>query len=136
MSYSYKDLIAWQRAMELVVAVYRVTADFPKEERFGLVSQLRRAAVSVPSNIAEGQGRTTPGEFKLFLGQARGSLMEVETQMDIASRLEMLEAGQFESVTSLTNKVGRLLNGLLLSDLHQHSANVKRSDSRRRDTRY
>jgi four helix bundle protein len=89
---SYKDLVAWQRAMELVTATYKSTAGFPKEEQFGLTSQLRRAAVSIPSNIAEGQGRLSEKEFRYFLGQARGSLMEVETQFQIAQNLGYLQA--------------------------------------------
>ena len=79
MARHYKELVVWQRAMALVTRVYRLTAGFPDNEKFGLVSQLRKAAVSVPSNIAEGQGRSTIGEFKQFLGHARGSLFEVET---------------------------------------------------------
>ena len=84
---SYRDLIVWQRAMELVVDVYGMTRSFPECERYGLSSQLRRSAVSIPSNIAEGQGRLTRGEFRQFLGHARGSLSEVETQVSIATRL-------------------------------------------------
>jgi len=80
MGRSYKDLVTWQRAMDLVTSTYRATAGFPKAELSGLTSQLRRAAVSIPSNIAEGQGRLSTKEFRYFLGQARGSLMEVETQ--------------------------------------------------------
>ena len=75
---SYRDLIAWQKSMALVTAVYTCTREFPKSELYGLAAQLRRAAVSVPSNIAEGQGRLSTGEFKQFLGYARGSLLEVE----------------------------------------------------------
>ena len=78
---SYRDLVAWNKAMELVTEIYRVTKQFPKEELFGLMSQLRRAAVSIPSNIAEGKGRLSKGEFRQFLGNARGSLAEVETQI-------------------------------------------------------
>ena len=78
---SYRDLVAWNKAMELVTEIYRVTKKFPKEELFGLMSQLRRAAVSIPSNIAEGKGRLSKGEFRQFLGNARGSLAEVETQI-------------------------------------------------------
>ncbi|MGD0164524.1 MAG: four helix bundle protein [Candidatus Sulfotelmatobacter sp.] len=79
MGRSYKDLVAWQKSMDLVTGTYRATAGFPKDELFGLTSQLRRAAVSIPSNIAEGQGRLAEKEFRYFLGQDRGSLMEVET---------------------------------------------------------
>jgi four helix bundle protein len=74
---SYRELVAWNKAMELVTEIYRVTHTFPKEELFGLMSQLRRAAVSIPSNIAEGKGRLSKGEFRQFLGNARGSLAEV-----------------------------------------------------------
>jgi four helix bundle protein len=94
---SYKDLIAWRKAMELVTAKYRATAGFPKDELFGLTSQLRRAAVSIPSNIAEGQGCLSEKEFRyflVFLGQARGSLMEVETQMQISENLGCLSREQ------------------------------------------
>jgi four helix bundle protein len=80
--------------MELVTAVYRATSAFPKEELFGLTSQLRRAAVSIPSNIAEGQGRLSENEFRHFLGQSRGSLMEVETQLQIAQNLHYLQQEQ------------------------------------------
>jgi four helix bundle protein len=84
---SYRDLIAWQKAMDLVTAIYRVTGSFPREELYGLTSQLRRAAVSVPSNIAEGQARFSRKEFHHFLSQARGSLVEIETQLMIAENL-------------------------------------------------
>jgi four helix bundle protein len=87
MGRSYKDLVAWQKSMDLVTATYRATAGFPRDELFGLASQLRRAAVSIPSNIAEGQGRLSEKEFRHFLGQARGSLMEVETQLQVAENL-------------------------------------------------
>jgi len=76
---SYRDLVAWNKAMELVTEIYRVTHRFPKEELFGLMSQLRRAAISIPGNIAEGKGRLSKGEFRQFPGNARGSLAEVET---------------------------------------------------------
>ncbi len=93
----YQDLIAWQKAIAFVKRVYIVTSGLPQEEMFGLKSQMRRSAVSVPSNIAEGQGRTTPGEFYQFLGHARGSLYELETQMVIASELGYVSAEQHDS---------------------------------------
>jgi four helix bundle protein len=101
--------------MALVLDVYRCTQAFPKIETYGLTSQLRRAAVSVPSNIAEGQARLSTGEFKQFLGNARGSLMEVETQILIARDLGYLENDQSESLLAAASEVGRILNGLLTS---------------------
>jgi four helix bundle protein len=115
MGRSYKDLVAWQKAMDLVTATYRATAGFPEDELFGLTSQLRRAAVSIPSNIAEGQGRLSEKEFRHFLGQARGSLMEVETQMQIAENLGYLQTEQTASLLQKCGEVGRILNGLLAS---------------------
>ena len=101
--------------MDLVTAVYRATANFPKDELFGLTSQLRRAAVSIPSNIAEGQGRLSEKEFRYFLGQARGSLMEVETQLQIAENLGYLERETTRMLMEACAEVGRILNGLLAS---------------------
>ena len=101
--------------MTLVFAVYRSTHAFPKNETYGLTSQLRRAAVSIPGNIAEGQARLTSGEFRQFLGNARGSLMEVETQILIAQELRYLEQQETENVLSHAAEVGRILNGLLAS---------------------
>jgi len=112
---SYKDLVVWQKAMELVTAVYRATTSFPKDELFGITSQLRRAAVSIPSNIAEGQGRLSEKELRFFLGQARGSLMEVETQLQIAENLGYLEKQVTETLFRMCAEVGRILNGLLAS---------------------
>jgi four helix bundle protein len=113
MKQHYKDLIVWQKAMVLVTEVYRITGCFPNEERFGLASQMRRAAVSVPSNIAEGQGRLTRGEFRQFLGIAKGSLMELETQLLIARNLAYLRDS--EPLLSQLSEVARLLNGLVNS---------------------
>jgi four helix bundle protein len=101
--------------MLLVTEIYRVSFSFPKEELFGLTSQLRRAAVSVPSNIAEGQGRLTEKEFRHFLGQARGSLMEVETQIQIAQNLTYASVTQTAGLLEKCAEVGRILNGLLTS---------------------
>jgi four helix bundle protein len=82
---SYRDLKVWQRAIQMTLAIYRLTTGFPKEETFGLTSQIRRAAVSVASNIAEGYGRGSKGEYKQFLAMARGSNLEVQTQLFIAT---------------------------------------------------
>ena len=112
---SYRDLIVWQKAMTLVTDVYRVTGSFPKTEIYGLTSQLRRAAVSVPSNIAEGQGRASTGEFKQFLCHARGSLLEIETQLQIAQSLEYLASEACAILLRKCSEVGRILNGLIAS---------------------
>ena len=112
---SYRDLVVWKKSMTLVLDVYRSTQAFPKPETYGLVAQLRRAAVSIPSNIAEGQARLSTAEFKQSLGYARGSLMEVETYILLARELEYLGRDPCESLLSSTAEVGRILNGLLNS---------------------
>ncbi|MDT5123112.1 MAG: hypothetical protein QOC96_2594 [Acidobacteriota bacterium] len=109
---SYGELIAWQKAMDLVQSVYEAVRAFPKEEIYGLTSQLKRAAVSVPSNIAEGQGRKSTREFLHHLSIAYGSLMEVETQILIAVRLDYLSQQDAERIIERTSEVGRLINGL------------------------
>jgi four helix bundle protein len=98
---SYRDLVAWQKAMELVTKIYRVTKKFPKEEIFGLVSQIRRSAVSIPSNIAEGKGRLSKREFRQFLGNARGSLAELETQILIAQNLNYLNEAEVMRILAI-----------------------------------
>jgi four helix bundle protein len=101
--------------MDLVMLIYKLTASFPDCEKFGLVNQLRRAVVSVASNIAEGQGRLTSGEFRQFLGHSRGSLHEVCTQLMIAQKLEYMNEQQHAQAEALAQCVGRLLNGLIRS---------------------
>jgi four helix bundle protein len=115
MSGTYKDLEVWQCAMALVLSIYRSTAQFPREEMFGLTSQLRRAAVSVASNIAEGKGRFSDRELSQFLAVARGSVFEVETQIAIASGLGFLAAPQSHELLKRCGEIGRLLNGLIRS---------------------
>ena len=112
---SYQDLIAWQKAMDLVTEIYEVSHKFPREEIFALTSQLRRAAVSIHSNIAEGQGRSSRKEFLYFLGNAKGSLSEVETQVLIARKLDYIDDEVSNSLLNLSAEVGRILNGLLAS---------------------
>ena len=112
---SYQELVAWKKSMALVSDVYRCTQCFPKEEIYGLTSQIRRAAVSVPSNIAEGQGRLTRGEFKQFLGHARGSVFELETQVSIARDLGFLDEKTTNNLLERIREVGRILSGLLNS---------------------
>src|SRR5208337_1328967 len=113
MKQDFRNLVVWQKAIAFVTEVYRATQSFPNEEKFGLTSQLRRASVSIPSNIAEGQGRLTRGEFRQFLGHAKGSLAELETQLIIAERLGYLKGPQ--SLIDRLAEVSRLLNGLLNS---------------------
>ena len=115
MGQSYQDLIAWQKAMQLVTGVYKASESFPKEEIYGLTSQLRRAAISIPCNIAEGQGRLTKGEFQQFLGYARGSLLEVETLIRVAVNLNYRSENQAGRLLDLSAEVGKILNGLLNS---------------------
>ena len=109
---TYRDLLAWQRAMELVVAVYKCTRHFPKDEIYGLTSQLRRAAVSVPSNIAEGQGRGIGAEFKHHLRISQGSLQETETQLLLAEQLGYIDPSEAEHALCLAGEVGRLNRSL------------------------
>jgi four helix bundle protein len=101
--------------MQLVAEIYRATQDFPKEERYGITNQLRRAAVSVPSNIAEGQARFSQKEFKHFLSQARGSLVEIETQLLISQSLGYLPAKSTQVLLIAAAELGRILNGLIAS---------------------
>lgn len=110
---SFKDLIVWQRAIELTVAIYKLTASFPDSERFGLTNQLRRASISVASNIAEGYGRSTKGEYLLFLGHARGSNCEVETQLVIAEALGFGTKDKWRSAEGLCDEIGRMLVAMM-----------------------
>jgi four helix bundle protein len=112
---SYKDLIVWQKSVELVTEIYAATSKFPRDEVFSLTSQLRRCAVSVPSNIAEGQGRASKGEFIQFLSHAGGSLFELETQLLIAGKLGYLPSQREHALAARAEEVARILNGLLTS---------------------
>jgi len=109
----YRDLVVWQRAMDLVTATYRLTASFPRDEKYGLVQQLNRAAVSVPSNVAEGHGRDHLGDYLHHLSVANGSLMEVETQLMIAGRLGYVSREAEEGILGHAAEVGRMLSGLV-----------------------
>jgi four helix bundle protein len=115
MGQSYRELVAWRKAMLLVREIYDATRTFPKEELYGLTNQLRRAAVSVPSNIAEGQARFSPKEFCHFLSHARGSLVELETQLLIAQDLGYLSAITSTTLLEHAAELGRALNGLIAS---------------------
>jgi len=109
----YGDLKAWQKAMDFAESVYSVTKEFPREELYGLTSQLRRAGVSVPSNIAEGWGRKSRNEYRHHLGIARGSLLEAETQVLLAGRLGYVPSVEIAPLLDQTAEVARLLNGLI-----------------------
>ncbi len=113
MSTSFQDLRVWQDSMKVVTEIYKATATFPKSERSGLISQMRRAAISVPSNIAEGKGLRTNREFLKFLYTARGSLMELQTQLMIARELGYLPEGKAKDLLDRCGKVGRSLAGLI-----------------------
>ena len=108
----HEKLTLWQRAVEFVVKLYRVTNKFPKEEKFGLTSQIRRAAVSVPANIAEGAGRQSPKEFLHFLSNAQGSASELATELLIAYRLDYLTAADYSDVNDELDQIGRMIVGL------------------------
>ena len=108
----FRDLIAWQKAMDLVEGVYRATQGWPRDEAYGLTNQVRRAAVSVPANIAEGQGRGSSREFGQFLAIAKGSLGELETHLLIAHRLTCLDEQTAGALIAQVTEVGRLLHGL------------------------
>lgn len=110
---SYRDLILWQRSVELCVGIYELTRGFPKEEIYGLSQQLRRAAVSIPSNVAEGYGRLTRDQYRHFLGIAQGSNFELQTQLVIANRLRLAEAAKLQALESLTAEVGKMLTSML-----------------------
>jgi four helix bundle protein len=115
MGQSFRDLIVWQRAIDLTTEIYRMTESFPRTEIYGLTSQVRRAAVSVASNIAEGAGRSSKREFRQFLVTARGSICEVQTQLIIADKLGFADKGKLSGIESAASEVARMLNGLLRS---------------------
>ena len=109
----YRDLLVWQKAMELAREVYVRTEEFPKSETFGLRMQMRRSAVSVASNIAEGHGRLTDPQLRNALGMARGSLYELQTQTELAASLEFLNSDSSQEILALSTEVAKLINGLL-----------------------
>lgn len=111
---SYKGLIVWQKSINLVTMIYEVTRCLPDEERFGLTSQIRRSAISIPSNIAEGYGRGSTKSYLQFLSIARGSLFELETQIHIAKELQFLSEENSSSITKLISEIGRMINSLMI----------------------
>ena len=112
---SFRDLLVWQKSIYLATIIYKLTRDFPREEIYGLTSQMRRASVSIASNIAEGQGRLSTGEFQQFLGMSRASCFELQTQLEIARSLELSTAKSINEAESLSLEVGKMINGLLKS---------------------
>lgn len=112
---SYQELIVWQKSMDLSKQIYEHTASFPREELFGLISQMRRAAVSISANIAEGQARNSTGEFRQFLGIAKGSLAELETLIILSTNLGFLVQEKSEPILNFSAEINKMLNGLLKS---------------------
>jgi four helix bundle protein len=110
---SHRDLLVWQKSMDLVVAIYRITQKLPSHEQFGLISQLRRAAVSIPSNIAEGYGRHSSGSYKQFLSISRGSLLELETQIELCVRLGYLTQSDTSSILADITELSKMLTSLI-----------------------
>jgi len=114
---SYKDLLIWQRSMDLVERIYKITSKLPTTEQWGLTSQMRRSAISVPSNVAEGYGRQATGEYRHHLSIGRGSLLEVETQVLLCQRLGYLENEEINSLLDEINQIGKMLSSLI-SKIH------------------
>ena len=110
---TYKELIVWQKGIDLVSMIYKITNGFPKEEMFGLTSQIRRASVAIPSNIAEGFGRNSKGDFKRFLQISNGSLFELQTQLEISKRLQFLSDKDYNLLYNLSREVEAILTGLI-----------------------
>jgi len=123
MSTGFRDLVVWQRSMQLAVTVYDLTKHFPREEIYGLTSQMRRSAVSIPSNIAEGQGRANPAEFRQFVSIARGSNCELQTQLELALALKLVDPASINSAQQLSEEVRKMLYGLI-SSLGQASKRI------------
>ena len=119
---SFRDLVVWQKSVQMAVVVYRFTKHFPREETFGLASQMRRAAVSIPSNIAEGHGRLGTKEYRQFLGVARGSNFELQTQLEIARGLGMGSPELLNETEGLSHEVGKMIFGVLESIKESGSA--------------
>ena len=115
MGQAFRDLTVWQRSMQLAVAIYGLTKEFPQDERFGLTSQIRRSAVSIPSNIAEGRGRLNVGEFKQFPGIARGSTYEVQTQLELARSLGFASREPIDHAECIAHEVGKMIYALIES---------------------
>jgi len=112
---SFRDLLVWQRSIQLTVVVYQLTKGFPKEELFGITSQIRRSAVSVASNIAEGHGRLSTGEYRQFLGIARGSIFEVQTHLEIARALKLGNTELVDEAEGVAHEIGKMIHAILVA---------------------
>jgi len=110
---TFKDLLIWQKGMDIVLDIYKIVASFPAEEKFGLTSQIKRCAISIPSNIAEGWGRNSSGSYAQFLKIARGSLLELETQIIIANKLSLLKENEFEKLSNIITEESKMLNAFI-----------------------
>jgi four helix bundle protein len=117
---SYKDLIVWQRGVDLVELIYRITEKLPTKEKFGLISQMQRAAVSIPSNIAEGYGRQSAGSYAQFLSVARGSLFELETQIELCIRLKYIQKTEPEKLLIEITEISKMLTSLISKMKERH----------------
>jgi len=120
---SFRELVVWQRSIQLATTIYRLTSGFPKEELYGLTSQIRRSAVSVPSNIAEGQGRLSTGEFRQFLSVARGSNCELQTQLEIARTLNFGDSKLIDEAEGLSHEVGKMIHAIVEKISHRSTEN-------------
>lgn len=110
---SYKDLLVWQKGMDLAESVYNISKKIPSNEQFGLISQIKRAAVSIPSNIAEGYGRQSSGSYKQFLSVSRGSLLELETQLLLCVRLKYIDSEEIAELFKEIDSLARMLSSLI-----------------------
>lgn len=124
---SFRELIVWQRAMEMSVAIYRLTSTFPESERFGITNQMRRASVSVASNIAEGYGRLSRGEYLQFLGHARGSIFEMQTQIALSQALGYGEGQKRIEADILASEVGKMLNAMIRRLPNAQTSGIQRA---------
>ncbi|MGD1106673.1 MAG: four helix bundle protein [Terracidiphilus sp.] len=113
MAQDYRDLVVWQKAIDLTVCIYQLTRAFPKDEMYGLISQMRRASVSAASNIAEGRGRLSSAEFRQFLGLAQGSIYELQTQLIVVKRLALANADVLTEAGLLSNEVSKMLSSFI-----------------------
>ena len=112
---SFRDLVVWQKSMNLSIVIYTLTKAFPRDERYGLTNQIRRASVSLPSNIAEGHGRLGTNEYRQFLGVARASNFELQTQLELARRLEYGDTKLIDDAENLSHEVGKMIYAILQS---------------------